>query len=135
MIQREDLVAAASLGLLQYRQVDPLLLYLLQRDLRSRREEMLAQARPSRTHAVLSYLAVMLAVAAAALVALMFTGRAVESLGIGALFCMTVVYALSAVGLASWFKRLGFAKSIRVLCGSVVALGPVAVFSVQHVLR
>lgn len=137
-IQREDLVAAASLGLLQYRQIDPLLIFLLQRDVRYRREVMLAQTQPARgprTYVMLSYLAGMLAIATAALFAVLFTSRAVESLGMGALFFLTVLYALCAIGVVSWFKRWGFGMLTRILSGFLVALVPVAVFGLQQVIR
>ncbi|MGE5622206.1 MAG: hypothetical protein ACM3WS_03510, partial [Bacillota bacterium] len=46
-IRREDLAAAAAVGLLHYRQVEPLLVFLLQRDVHARRAAMLAQMHPS----------------------------------------------------------------------------------------
>lgn len=137
-IQREDLVAAASLGLLQYRQIDPLLIFLLQRDVRYRREAMLAQMRPARvarTCVMLSYLAGMLAIVTSALFAVLFTNRAVESLGMGALFLLTALYVLCAIGVASWFKRRGFGMLTRILSGFLIALVPVAVFGLQQVIR
>lgn len=138
VIQREDLVAAASLGLLQYRQIDPLLIFLLQRDVRSKREAMLAQTKPARvarTYVMLSYLAGLLAIATAALFAVLFTNRAVESLGMGALFFLTALYALCAIGVASWFKKWGFGMLTRILSGFMIALVPVAVFGLHQVIR
>jgi hypothetical protein len=136
-IQRDDLVAAAAVGLLQYRQIDPLLIFLLQRDVRTQREAMLAQtrsARIKRTYALLSYLVGMLAIITAALFAVLFTTRAVGPLSMDALIFFTVLYSLCAVVLSSWFKRRGFGMAIRLLTAVVVALVPVAVFALQQVI-
>jgi hypothetical protein len=136
-IQRDDLVAAAAVGLLQYRQIDPLLIFLLQRDVRTQREAMLAQtrsARIKRTYALLSYLVGMLAIVTAALFAVLFTTRAVGPLSMDALIFFTVLYSLCAVVLSSWFKRRGFGMAIRLLTAVVVALLPVAVFALQQVI-
>jgi hypothetical protein len=136
-IQRDDLVAAAAVGLLQYRQIDPLLIFLLQRDVRTQREAMLAQtrsARIKRTYALLSYLVGMLAIVTAALFAVLFTTRAVGPLSMDALIFFTVLYSLCAVVLSSWFKRRGFGMAIRLLTAVVVALVPVAVFALQQVI-
>lgn len=136
-IQRDDLVAAAAVGLLQYRQIDPLLIFLLQRDVRTQREAMLAKtrsARIKRTYAFLSYLVGVLAIITAALFAVLFTTRAVGSPGMETLVFFTVLYSLCAVGLSSWFKRRGFGMAIRVLTAFVVALVPVAVFALQQVI-
>lgn len=136
-IQRDDLVAAAAVGLLQYRQIDPLLIFLLQRDVRTQREAMLAQtrsARIKRTYALLSYLVGMLAIITAALFAVLFTTRAVGPLSMDALIFFTMLYSLCAVVLSSWFKRRGFGMAIRLLTAVVVALLPVAVFALQQVI-
>lgn len=70
-IRREDLAAAAAVGLLHYTQIDPLLVYLLQRDVRAKREAMLAQlSRRSQFNLWLSYAAGLLALIVAALFAL-----------------------------------------------------------------
>jgi hypothetical protein len=138
-IQRDDLVAAAAVGLLQYRQVDPLLIFLLQRDVRERRAALLAGVRPRPVRAggtyVLSYLAGTLAIVTAALFALVFTSRAVESVGVGALFFFTLLYAVAALGLASWFKRRGLGAPGRILATLALALVPLAVFALQQAIR
>ncbi|MEN3292627.1 MAG: hypothetical protein V7642_1880 [Burkholderiales bacterium] len=135
--QRDDLVAAAAVGLLQYRQIDPLLIFLLQRDVRTQREAMLANmrsARIRRTYTFLSYLAGVLAIISAGLFALLFTTQAVGALSMDTLVFFTVLYTLCAVGLSFWFKRRGFGIVIRALTAFVVALVPVAVFALQHVI-
>jgi hypothetical protein len=137
-IQRDDLVAAAAVGLLQYTQIDPLLIFLLQRDVRTQREAMLAQtrsARIKRTYAFLSYLVGVLAIITAALFAVLFTTRAVGSLSMDTLIFFTALYSLCAVVLSSWFKRRGFGMAMRLLTAVVVALVPVAVFALQQVIR
>jgi hypothetical protein len=139
MIQRDDLVAAAAVGLLQYRQIDPLLIFLLQRDVRARRAALArSETRPVRTgraYLLLSYLAGTLAIVTAALFAVVFTARAVESLGVGVLFFFTLLYAIAALGLASWFKRRGLGVPVRILTALVLALVPLAVFALQQVIR
>jgi hypothetical protein len=137
-IQREDLVAAAALGLLQYRQIDPLLIFLLQRDVRTQREAMLAQTRSKRmrrNYALLSYVLGVLAIITAALFAVLFSTRPAQSLGVEALFFFTVLYSLCAFGVTSWFKRRGFSVAIRVVTAFLVAMVPVAVFALQQAIR
>lgn len=136
-IQREDLVAAATAGLLQYRQVDPLLIFLLQRDLLAQRAALLQQPRPKPRPAagiymLLSCIGGLLAIVVASLFAASFTVPAVASYGAGALFFFTVLYALGAIGLAAWFKRRGLGVPVRVMTGLVIALVPLAVFGMQQ---
>jgi hypothetical protein len=136
MVQREDLVAAASVGILQFRQIDPLLIFLLQQDVKSHREAMLAEARPTRRgYPFLSFLIGMTVVIAATLSAVFFTTQAVQSLGMGALIALTMAYALCALGLALWFKKRGLGVTIRVLSALMMVMAPVAVFALQHVVR
>jgi hypothetical protein len=131
-IRRDDLVAAAALDLLQYRQIDPLLVFLLQRDVRAKRQALLVQARPSRLQVILSYAAVLLAVLTGALFAVLFTTRAVQSMGVGALFFFTLLYAIGALGLAFWFKRIGYCGRVRMLSAVIMTSVPLAVFALQH---
>lgn len=135
-IRREDLVAAASHGLLQYRQIDPLLVYLLQRDVLAKRRALGVEAR--RAHrsglvAALSYLLAIVLVTTATLFAMVFTARMVQSYGIGALFLLTGAYALVAIGLASWFRKRGYCGRIRTGLALTLAAVPVAVFALQQV--
>jgi hypothetical protein len=138
MIQRDDLVAAAAVGILQYRQIDPLLIFLLQRDVRTQREAMLAQTRSARVrrmYAFLTYVVGVLAIVTTAMFGVLLTTRAVGSLGTEALVFFTVLYSLCALGLTSWFKRRGFGMAIRLLTAFVVAVVPVAVFALQQVIK
>lgn len=137
-IQRDDLVAAAAVGLLQYRQIDPLLIFLLQRDVRIQREAMLAHTRWTRlrrTYAFLSYVVGVLAIVTAAMFAVLFTTRSGGTLGIDILVFFTLLYSLCALGLTSWFRRRGFGIAMRVLTAFIVALVPVAVFALQQAIR
>lgn len=138
MIQRDDLVAAATVGLLQYRQIDPLLIFLLQRDVRAQRAALLARPQPapaSGAYLLLSYLASTLAIVTVALFAAVFAAHAAESLGAGALFVFMLLYGAGAFGLASWFKRRGLTAPVRLLAALTVTLVPLAVFALQHVIR
>jgi hypothetical protein len=138
MIQRDDLVAAAAVGILQYRQIDPLLIFLLQRDVRTQREAMLAQTRSARVrrmYAFLTYVVGVLAIVTTAMFGVLLTTRAIGSLGTEALVFFTVLYSLCALGLTSWFKRRGFGMAIRLLTAFVVAVVPVAVFALQQVIK
>lgn len=134
-IQREDLVAAAAVGLLQYRQIDPLLIFLLQRNVRSQREAMLALSPPGKSRRLHTSVVSFVLLAAALSTAVLFTGVAVQSQGIGALFFFTLFHALAAVAIAAWFKQRGFGVPMRWLTGLSVALAPLAVFSLQQVLH
>jgi hypothetical protein len=135
-IRRDDLVAAASLGLLQYREVDPLLVFLLQRDVRAQRQALHTQAHGTRhgtLYTVLSYLATFLAVVTAILFAIVFTTRAVHSIGIGALFFFTALYSIGALLLAAWFRQHGYCRRVRTTLALVLASVPCAVFALQQV--
>jgi ABC-type multidrug transport system permease subunit len=136
MIQREDLAAAASAGLLHYRQVDPLLVFLLQRDVLAKRQAMLTQSRfrsagAKSTSVLMAYLAGMLAMVTAALFAVLFTTRTAEVVGIGALVIFSLFYGAGALGLASWFRHRGFSAPVRILTALVIALVPVALYSLN----
>ncbi len=136
-IRREDLVAAASVGLLQYRQIDPLLVFLLQRDVRAKRLALAAQVRTSRQswlYALLSYVVAALAILTAGLFAVLFTSRGVQEMGSGALFFFTSVYVAGALGLVAWFKRRGYCGKIRLLLAMTMASVPLAVFAFKQVV-
>lgn len=135
-IQREDLVAAAAVGLLQYRQIDPLLVFLLQRDVIKKRLELgahLYPRQPGRFAMALSWIAIALGLLAATLLAVLFTGHAVQTMGVGALFFITLFYALGGLGISSWFKRHGLGGRARVSLAVLLTAAPVAVFALQQV--
>ncbi|WP_158597929.1 hypothetical protein [Noviherbaspirillum saxi] len=135
-IRREDLVAAAALGLLQYRQIDPLLVFLLQRDVHKKRLALAASAhalRSGRAHMMLPWTVIGLALMTAALLATLFTTSAVQSMGVGALFFITLFYALGGVGVSAWFKRYGLGGRTRASLTVLFTAAPLAVFALQQV--
>ncbi|MBI3897424.1 MAG: DUF2157 domain-containing protein [Gammaproteobacteria bacterium] len=122
-IKRNDLEAAANAGILQSNQIDPLLAFLLQQDSKS------GTAKFSGTH-VLYYLGGMLAIGAATL----FTTLAVESLGMAALFGLSVLYIICAIGVAAWFEKHELGVPTAIFATLAIALVPLAIFALQHVL-
>ena len=137
-IRREDLVAAAAVGLLQYRQVEPLLVFLLQRDVRAQREAMLARQgrqRPSARsiNTILFYFVALLALVTATLFAVLLSSRAVQAMGQGVLLLFVLAYAGGGLGVAAWLRRRGFCARLRVAAALAVASVPLAVIALQHV--
>lgn len=125
MLKREDLQAAADAGVLDPREIDGLLAFLSQRDQQAQR----GTPRFSGTH-VLYYLGGMLAISAASL----FATLAVEALGMGALLVLSVLYALAAVGVAVALEKRGLGIPAGIFATLAIALVPLAVFALQHVL-
>ena len=136
-VKREDLLAAASVGVLQYKQVDPVLVFLLQRDVNTQRQEMLAEKRPPRAilRRLAMYVAALLCMAVVALVAGWYTRLAFQALGVGGLMWFTGLYALFTIAMAAWFERRKMATSVRIFTTSVIALLPLAAFAAQQLYR
>jgi cytochrome c oxidase assembly factor CtaG len=135
-IRRDDLVAAAAAGLLQYRQIDPLLVFLLQRDITARREAMLAKASKRQFHglyALLSFTVAVLAVVTAVMFSMLFASRAVYSLGSSAYVLFALLYMVAGLAIAAWFRRRGYCGRIRLLFAVVMASVPLAVVALQQV--
>jgi hypothetical protein len=134
IVEREDLVAAASVGVLQYKQVEPVLVFLLQRDVSQQRKQMLAQKGPPRIRAryVLFYLTALFALATAAMLVGWYTHLAFKALGVGGLLWFTALYATFTIAMAAWFERRKMATAVRIFTTSVIALMPLAVFASQH---
>lgn len=133
-IKREDLAAAAALGLLQYRQIDPLLVFLLQRDVFARRQALL-RVRDQRRGGVLawiSYAAAIVALVTGAMFALLVTSRGGQ-LDSGVVLLFLVAYAASALGAAALVRARGYDKRIRLLCAGLMASVPLAVFALQRI--
>ena len=122
-VRRSDLEAAAAAGVLQPDQVDRLLAFLDQRTTKA------GTARFSGTH-VLYYLGGLLAIGAASL----FTTLAVDALGMGALFVLSVFYAIFAIGVAIWFEKKELGVPAGIFATLAIALVPLAVFALQHLL-
>jgi hypothetical protein len=121
MVTRKDLEAAVKAGVLDPAELDGLFGFLTQHSAQS--------PRFSGTH-VLYYLGGMLAIGAASL----FTTIAVEALGMGALLALSLLYALAAVGMASWLEKRGFGVPTGIFATLAIALTPLAVYALQHVL-
>ncbi len=121
MLKREDLQAAADAGVLNPAEIDGLLAFLTQRHAHT--------PRFSGTH-VLYYLGGMLAIGAASL----FATLAVEAAGMGALFVLSLLYAVAALGIAAKLEKHGFGIPAGIFATLAIALVPLAVFALQHVL-
>ena len=135
-IRRDDLVAAAAAGLLQYRQIDPLLVFLLQRDITAQRQALLAQARPRRyqgLYAVLSFLVAVLAVVTAVMFSVLFSSRVLDAMGGGAYGLFALLYLGAGLAIAAWFRRRGYCGRIRLLFAVMMASVPLAVVALQQV--
>jgi hypothetical protein len=133
-VKREDLQAAAAIGVVQYTQVDPLLIFLLQRDVNRQREAMLRERRPARMsglHVAFYMLTLMFIGVATALIAI-YTKLAVDALGASGLLWFIGLYALFTLAVAAWFERRKIGASVRIFTTSVIALLPLAVFTSQQ---
>lgn len=133
-VKREDLQAAAAVGVVQYTQVDPLLIFLLQRDVNHQREIMLKERKPARMsgmHVAFYMLALLFIGVATALIA-MYTKLAVDALGADGLLWFIGLYALFTLTVAAWFERRKIGASVRIFTTSVIALLPLAVFASQQ---
>lgn len=125
-LKREDLQAAADAGVLNPAEIDGLFAFLNQRHAQVSQEQ---GARFSGTH-VLYYLGGMLAIGAASL----FTTIAVEAMGMGALLVLSVLYAVAAMAIAAKLEKHGFGIPAGIFATLAIALVPLAVFALQHVL-
>ncbi|MCU6435608.1 DUF2157 domain-containing protein [Undibacterium sp. Jales W-56] len=136
LCKREALMEAADLGLLHYGQVDPLLQFLEARarkaGYRSGHGGMTGRNAPTRFSGttVLYYLGGMLAIAACSL----FSTLAVEKWGMPVLLDLSLVYLLFAVALASWLDKRGLGAPAGIFATLAIALVPLAIFALQHVL-
>jgi hypothetical protein len=133
-VKREDLLAAAAVGVVQYTQVDPLLIFLLQRDVNLQREAMLKEkrgARMSGMHVVFYMLALLFIGIATAMVAI-YIRLAIDALGAAGLLWFIGLYAVFTLAMAAWFERRQIGTSVRIYATSVIALLPLAVFTSQQ---
>lgn len=133
-IRREDLAAAAALGLLQYRQVDPLLLFLLQRDVLAQRRALFEASRQRRAGALtwLTVVAGVMAALAGALFALLLTQRGPE-LGVGVMLIFLAAYGASAFSAVALVRARGYGRRVRIVSAALMASVPLAVFALQQV--
>ncbi len=133
-VKREDLLAAASVGVVQYTQVDPLLIFLLQRDVNLHREAMLKDKRPARMSGrhVIIYMVALLCIGVATAFVAMYTKLAIDALGAEGLLWFIGLYALFTLMMAAWFERRQIGSTVRIFSTSVIALLPLAVFASQQ---
>ena len=125
-IHRKNLDDAVEQGLLQPEQVKPLLAFLNQHNAIPVASD---NPRFSGTH-ILYYLGGLLAISAASL----FTTLAVEAMGMSALLGLTLLYGVCAVTAAVWFEKRGLGIPASIFATLAIALTPLAVFALQHVL-
>ncbi|OGB24265.1 MAG: hypothetical protein A3I66_17820 [Burkholderiales bacterium RIFCSPLOWO2_02_FULL_57_36] len=132
-VKREDLLAAAAVGVVQYTQVDPLLIFLLQRDVNLQREAMLKEKRPTRTSGrdVAFYMLALLVIGVATALIAIYTRLAFNALGAGGLLWFIGLYMLFTLAMATWFERRQIGAAVRIFVTSVIALLPLAVFASQ----
>jgi hypothetical protein len=134
-VRREDLQAAAAAGVVQYKQIDQILIFLLQRDVLAQRSTMLAGQGPGAgVRHVLYYLLTLLAIIVLAAQTGLYARLAVEAHGVAALWWFAGAYVLLAVAVAAWFERRRASVAVRILATSAVALVPLAVFAAQRLV-
>lgn len=134
-VKREDLMAAASMGVLNYKQVDPVLIFLLQRDILTQREGMLKEQAGTRgigVKKVLLFMLAILMIVVAAAAATFYTKLAFDALGVGGLLWFIGLYALFTMLVAAWFERMRISAAARIFVTAVIGLLPLAVFASQH---
>lgn len=133
-VKREDLVAAANAGVLHYKEVDSLLIFLAQREVTTRKTGDAAE--PGRRRPWLSYyLAGILAIAVATVCGYFLISRSVLELGMFTAGWFTIIYALSSIGSAAWLgiRNGGIVRGIFSVF--LVALMPLAIVAAQQMMR
>lgn len=103
-VKREDLQAAAAVGVVQYTQVDPLLIFLLQRDMNHQREAMLKEKRPARMSGVhvAFYMLTLLFIGVATAMIALYTKLAVDALG-----AVGILWFIGLYAFLRWWRRPG----------------------------
>lgn len=135
-VKREDLLAAATAGILHYGEIDPLLIFLAQREATIRKS-----ATPNEQALTgwkgfhwIAYFGGVLAISLVTLVGMLFSMRGAVSLGVMAVLWFSLVYALCAIGATAWFNLRAGNVPIGVFAVLVMALMPVAVFALQRMM-
>jgi hypothetical protein len=134
-VKREDLAAAAAEGVLQYTQVEPVLIFLRQRDVQLHRTSALGDrkaARNSGRHSLYA-MAAILAIGLATALAAFYTRLAFDLLGVSGTVWFSAVYGLFAIAMAAWFEQWRFGMATRIFCTSVIVLVPLAVLASLHI--
>jgi hypothetical protein len=133
-IKREDLQAAAASGIVQYTQIDPLLIFLSQRDVNRQREAMLKEQHPRRGGGWqrLVHMVTLLFIGALTALAAIYSKLTLQTLGTEDLLWFIGLYTLFTMAVAAWFERRRIAGWIRVFMTSLIALLPLAMFATQQ---
>jgi hypothetical protein len=135
-VKREDLLAAATAGVLHYGEVDRLLIFLARREITSQKiHGPQKKTMPRKGFHLMYYLAGILAIGIATLCGTLLSSREVGSLGLVAVVWFTLLYALCAVGATAWFDMRGGSVPIALFAVLVIALMPLAVFALQRVME
>jgi hypothetical protein len=135
IVKREDLVAAAHAGVLHYKEVDSLLIFLAQREMTAKKVDEEAQTQRTRRAWFMYYLAGMLAIGVATLCGFFFISHNVASFGAFAALWFTVLYAVCAMGAAAWMGIRGGGVIRGIFSVFLVALMPVAIVVAQEMMR
>lgn len=142
-LTREDLMAAASAGIIPYKQVDTMLVFLRHREavhVREARQEEQTVQRGSK--GLLMLFLALLGIGAAAMLAAINMGLvpntrfSFEALNVRNLQWFIALYALFTLVVAAWTERRRISGMVRVVITALLALAPLAVFASQqlHVL-
>jgi hypothetical protein len=134
-VKREDLAAAAAEGVLQYTQVDPVLIFLLQRDAQLQRSPAPGkqQAAWNGGRHSLYAVAVILTIGLATALAAFHTRLASDILGVSGMVWFSTIYGLFAIATVAWCEQRRFSTTARIFCTSVIALVPLAVLALLHI--
>jgi hypothetical protein len=142
-LTREDLMAAASAGIIPYKQVDTMLVFLRHREAVHVRE---AQQEQQTVHRVskgwLMMVLAFLGIGAAALLTAINMGLvpdarvSFDALNVRNLQWFIGLYALFTLIVVAWTERSRINGMVRVVITALLALAPLAVFASQklHVL-
>jgi hypothetical protein len=135
IVKREDLVAAAHAGVLHYKEVDSLLIFLAQREVTAKKVDEEQQQHRTRRAWIMYYLAGMLAIGVATLCSVLFVSQHAVSLGAFAALWFTVIYGLSAMGAAAWMGIRGGGVLRGIFSVFLIALMPVAIVAAKEMMR
>lgn len=133
-ISREALLAAASAGVLQYRQIEPLLVFLLQHDLLQTREAMLEQKKPQKTVMTwLGYTAVALAFVTACMFITLVFSKGWTGMVSTPILAGMLAYLLATIGVIAWVRYRGYDFRVRLMALIGMASVPLAVLTIHQV--
>jgi hypothetical protein len=134
-ISREALLAAASAGVLQYRQIEPLLVFLLQHDLLQTREAMLEQKKPLKRTVMtwLRYIAVVLALVTACMFLTLVFSKGWTGMMSAPVVAGMLAYFLFSIAVIAWVRYRGYDFRVRLMALIGMASVPLAVLTIHQV--